>query len=119
LLFLSYLVFGVGFGLVNAPITNTAISGMPASQAGVAGAIASTSRQVGSTIGIALVGAIVGTGAGADFGPRFAGASHPGWWLMIGAGAAILIIGAITTTSWARGTARATAVRLDNLDPVS
>jgi EmrB/QacA subfamily drug resistance transporter len=113
LLFLSYLVFGIGFGFVNAPITNTAISGMPASQAGVAGAIASTSRQVGSTIGIALVGAIVGTGARADFGPSFASATHPGWWLMIGAGAAILIIGTITTTSWARATAQATAARLD------
>jgi EmrB/QacA subfamily drug resistance transporter len=113
LLFLSYLVFGIGFGLVNAPITNTAIDGMPASQAGVAGAIASTSRQVGSTIGIALVGAIVGTGAGADFGPSFASATHPGWWLMIGAGAAIVVIGAITTTSWARGTALATAARLE------
>jgi EmrB/QacA subfamily drug resistance transporter len=113
LLFLSYLVFGIGFGFVNAPITNTAISGMPASQAGVAGAIASTSRQVGSTIGIALVGAIVGTGARADFGPSFASATHPGWWLMIGAGAAILIIGTITTTSWARATAQATASRLD------
>jgi EmrB/QacA subfamily drug resistance transporter len=119
LLFLSYLVFGIGFGLVNAPITNTAISGMPASQAGVAGAIASTSRQVGSTIGIALVGAIVGAGAGADFGPSFARATHPGWWLMIGAGAAIVLIGAITTTSWAHATARATAARLEQPEPVA
>ena len=56
LLFASYVIFGMGLGLVNPPITNTAISGMPPAQAGVAGAIASSSRQVGSTIGIALVG---------------------------------------------------------------
>jgi EmrB/QacA subfamily drug resistance transporter len=29
-LFLAYVVFGVGFGVVNAPITSTAVSGMPA-----------------------------------------------------------------------------------------
>ena len=38
-LFLAYVIFGAGFGAVNAPITNTAVSGMPASQAGVAAAL--------------------------------------------------------------------------------
>ena len=52
----AYVVFGLGFGLVNAPITNAAVSGMPRAQAGVAAAIASTSRQVGSTLGVAVVG---------------------------------------------------------------
>ena len=42
----------VGFGMMNAPITNTAVSGMPTSQAGVAAAVASTSRQVGSALGV-------------------------------------------------------------------
>ncbi|MET1004477.1 MAG: DHA2 family efflux MFS transporter permease subunit, partial [Propionibacteriaceae bacterium] len=44
LLFAAYALFGFGFGMVNAPITNTAVSGMPRAQAGVAAAIASTSR---------------------------------------------------------------------------
>ncbi|MCF1600047.1 MFS transporter, partial [Streptomyces muensis] len=44
-LVLGYAVFGIGFGFVNAPITNTAVSGMPRAQAGVAAAVASTSRQ--------------------------------------------------------------------------
>lgn len=35
-LFAGYVLFGVGFGFVNAPITNTAVSGMPRAQAGVA-----------------------------------------------------------------------------------
>jgi len=113
LIFLSYVIFGIGFGLVNPPITNTAISGMPAAQAGVASAIASTSRQVGATMGIAVVGAIIGTGAGAGFGSGFTEATHSGWWLLVGAGAMILIISAITTTSWAHATARATAARLE------
>ncbi|HEY8651576.1 MAG TPA: MFS transporter [Dermatophilaceae bacterium] len=49
----SYVVFGLGFGLVNAPISYTALSGMPRSQAGVAAAVASTSRQVGMALGTA------------------------------------------------------------------
>ena len=40
-------IFGIGFGFVNAPITNAAVSGMPREQAGVAAAIATTSRQFG------------------------------------------------------------------------
>jgi hypothetical protein len=51
----AYFVFGVGAGLANPPITNTALSGMPPSQAGVAAAIASTSRQVGMTPGVAVI----------------------------------------------------------------
>ena len=58
-LIITYLVFGLGFGVVNAPITNTAVSGMPRSQAGVAAAIASTSRQVGSSLGVAVMGSAV------------------------------------------------------------
>jgi EmrB/QacA subfamily drug resistance transporter len=43
----AYLIFGIGFGMVNPPITNTAVLGMPPAQAGVAAAVASTSRQLG------------------------------------------------------------------------
>ncbi|MGO8956818.1 MAG: hypothetical protein ACLQFR_05525, partial [Streptosporangiaceae bacterium] len=45
----SYLFFGLGFGMVNAPVTNSTVSGMPRSQAGVAAGVASTSRQIGSS----------------------------------------------------------------------
>src|SRR5258708_18566456 len=53
---LSCLVLGVGMGWVNAPITNSAGAGMPRSRAGTAAGIASTSRQVGSSLGVAVVG---------------------------------------------------------------
>ena len=112
LLFTSYVIFGTGLGLVNPPITNTAISGMPPAQAGVAGAIATSSRQIGATIGIALVGAIVGTGATGRLGPRFAQATHPGWWLMVALAAILFLVGAFTTTAGAFASARATAARL-------
>ena len=112
LLFASYVIFGAGLGLANPPITSTAISGMPPAQAGVAGAIASSSRQVGSTIGIALVGAIVGTGASARFGPAFAHATHPGWWLIVGFAAILFAVGAFTTTPRAFASARDIAAQL-------
>ena len=63
-LFAAYVVFGIGFGFVNAPITNAAVSGMPRAQAGVASAIASTSRQVGSTLGVAVVGSLLASALG-------------------------------------------------------
>ncbi len=113
LLFASYVAVGIGLGLINPPITNTAISGMPPAQAGVAAAIASTCRQVGGTIGIAVSGAIVGAGSGAIDGSRFAHATHPGWWLMVGFAAVMFIIGALSTTTWAFASARATAARLE------
>src|ERR1019366_7381905 len=61
-LFVSYVIFGIGFGMVNAPITNTAVSGMPASQAGVASAVASTSRQIGQVLGVGVVGSALAVG---------------------------------------------------------
>ncbi|MGW0901405.1 MFS transporter, partial [Streptomyces goshikiensis] len=69
LMFTGYVLFGLGFGMVNAPITNTAVSGMPRSQAGVAAAVASTSRQTGSTLGVAVIGAVLAAGmaGGRDF----------------------------------------------------
>ena len=63
-LFACYVVFGIGFGFVNTPITNAAVSGMPRAQASVASAIASTSRQVGATLGVAVVGALVTSSLG-------------------------------------------------------
>jgi EmrB/QacA subfamily drug resistance transporter len=112
LLFAAYVIFGAGLGLANPPITNTAISGMPPEQAGVAGAIASSSRQVGSTIGIAVVGAIVGAGSGAGFGTAFARATHPGWWLIAGLAAILFTVAACTTTPTAFAGAREVAASL-------
>ena len=110
----AYGIFGFGFGLVNPPITNTAISGMPPEQAGVAAAIASTSRQVGSTLGVAIAGAVAGAGlaGGARLGPGFATASHPAWWIIVGLAGGVLVIGALTTTRWANATATSTSERL-------
>jgi EmrB/QacA subfamily drug resistance transporter len=109
----AYAVFGIGFGFVNTPITNTAVSGMPADQAGVAAAVASTSRMIGQSLGVAIVGAVAtAAAAGASLHAGFAEASHGGWWIIAGCGAAVFTLGLATTTAWARGTAARTASRL-------
>ena len=79
LLVAAYVVFGVGFGMVNAPITNTAVSGMPVTQAGVAAGVASTSRQVGSALGVAVLGSLVTAQLGASITVGFAAAARPAW----------------------------------------
>ncbi len=107
----AYFVFGLGAGLINPPITNTAVSGMPPSQAGVASAIASTSRQVGMTLGVAVIGAIAGGTISGAIPPSFAYATHAGWWIIAGLGVISLLVGLLTTTDWALGTARQTAER--------
>lgn len=97
------LIFGVGFGMLNAPITNAAVSGMPRSQAGVAAALASTSRQIGISMGVAVAGAIVSS-AGANIRTEFTQASHPAWWVVVGCTATVFVLALVTTGSWAART---------------
>jgi MFS family permease len=94
LLYAAYALFGLGFGFVNAPITHTAVSGLPRAQAGVAAGIAATSRQVGAALGIAVTGAVIA-----------AGARPAAWWIIAGCGLAILALGILTTGPWAARTA--------------
>ncbi|WP_433359564.1 MFS transporter [Actinoplanes sp. CA-142083] len=105
----SYVLFGFGFAMVNSPITNTAVSGMPREQAGVAAAIASTSRQVGGALGVAVLGAAVASAGGADFAAR----SRIGWWIIVGLGVVVLVLGLVTTGKWARGTTERVAPHME------
>ena len=111
-LIVSYVVFGIGAGLVNPPITNTAVSGMPVSQAGVAAGIASTSRQVGSALGVAVAGSAVLSALHGPLRLGFVDASRVGWWIITACGVAIGVVGLVTTGRWARGTAERTAASL-------
>jgi EmrB/QacA subfamily drug resistance transporter len=99
LILLAYVLFGVGLGMVNPAITNNAVAGMPLSQAGVAAAIASTGRQVGAALGVAVAGTVVS--ASHAKGSDFTLATHPIWWIMTGCGAIILLLGWASNTSWA------------------
>ena len=104
-LLLAYSVFGLGFGMVNPPITNAAVSGMPADQAGVAAAVASTSRLVGISLGVAIIGSIVVSSQDAG-GGSIAAASHAGWWICVACGLVVVAMAFITTTERALNSAR-------------
>jgi EmrB/QacA subfamily drug resistance transporter len=113
----AYVVFGLGFGMVNAPITNTAVSGMPLEQAGVAAGVASTSRQVGSVLGVAVLGSLVTARLGEAFavpnamGADFAAAARPAWIVVVACGLVVIALGVLSTTARARATAQRTAER--------
>jgi Na+/melibiose symporter-like transporter len=104
-----YALFGFGFGVVNAPITNTAVSGMPRAQSGVAAAVASTSRQVGQSLGVALIGTVTVAQVHGSMRQGFATASHAGWLIVAGCGLIVLILGVLTTTRRARASAERAA----------
>lgn len=106
-LIVAYLVFGIGAGLVSAPITNTALAGMPRDQAGVAGAIASTSRQTGAAIGVAVTGAIIDASSAG-----FVHASHAAWAVVAGCAVIVMLLGLVTTGRWALATAERNGARL-------
>jgi EmrB/QacA subfamily drug resistance transporter len=108
-LIVTYVVFGIGFGMVNPPITNAAVSGMPRAQAGVAAAIASTSRQVGASLGVAVLGSVVTGRIVGPFADGFTRASHLGWFIMAGSGVLVLCLAFVTTSGWARRTSAAIA----------
>jgi EmrB/QacA subfamily drug resistance transporter len=112
-LVISYMVFGAGLGMVNAPITNSAVSGMPRQQAGVAAGVASTSRQVGTSLGVAVMGSVLNGNLHGTMRTGFVQASLPGWWIVAACGAVILGLGIATTGPWARRTAARTAALLE------
>ncbi|OBK81627.1 MFS transporter [Mycobacterium sp. 1164985.4] len=109
-LLVIFAVFGIGFSMVNAPVTNAAVSGMPTDRAGAASAIASTSRQVGVSIGVALCGSVAG-GALVAMGPDFAVVTRPLWFICAALGVAIIVLGWYSTS----GRALRSADRLEPL----
>jgi predicted MFS family arabinose efflux permease len=114
----AFAVFGIGGGLVNAPITYTAVSGMPVSQAGVASGIASTSRQTGQCLGIAVTGSILaGNLHGQPIPEGFVSASHADWLLLAAMGVVVFVLALVTTSQWALGTAARTAALFGTAEP--
>ena len=112
----AFAVFGLGSGMVNAPITQAAVSGMPFAQAGVASGIASTSRQIGTSLGVAITGSILAANLHGPLRARFVPASHADWLLLAGCGAAIMVLALVTNGRWAQQTAARTAAQYNASD---
>jgi EmrB/QacA subfamily drug resistance transporter len=58
-LILPMAVCGLGMGLIMAPVTTVVMAGTPVEQSGMGAGILSTIRQIGSVIGIAVLGAVL------------------------------------------------------------
>ena len=52
-------MLGVGIGFMFSPLTVAVLSATPAARSGLASSIVSTGRQIGSTLGVAVLGAFV------------------------------------------------------------
>jgi len=97
-LVVSYALLGCGFGLINPPITHTAVSGMPPERAGVASAITSASRQLGNVLGVAIMGSMVSAtalGAGGLSGHAanvFTASTHLAWAVLVACGVGCSVI---------------------------
>jgi EmrB/QacA subfamily drug resistance transporter len=112
-LFVGYVLLGTGLGWVNAAITNTAVSGMPREQAGVAAAVASTTRQLGSALGVAIIGSVIADHVSIIApGPAFTSAQRVSWAIIAFCGLVALSVGGSTTGAWGRRRAKANAERM-------
>jgi MFS family permease len=111
----SYVLFGTFLGTVIAPITNTAVAGMPHSMAALATSLPSAARQTGTTLGVAISGTIVGPTLALD-AMAFTGAEHHVWWLVLVLGAGILVLALTSTGRRAQGTATRAAALFKEVD---
>jgi EmrB/QacA subfamily drug resistance transporter len=90
------LIGGLGMGSTMTPVTAAAMSAVPVDKAGVGSAVLNSGRQVGGSLGIAVMGAIVAGGEGSAHTPEaFLGGFHDA--LRVAAGLALA--GAIVATA--------------------
>ena len=104
-LVVAYSVFGVGLGSIGAPVNAAAVAGMPPSQAALASAVASTSRQVGASLGVALAGSLAGSGIEVARHASLAASTHAVFWVIVALGVAIAILGIVSTGARAQASA--------------
>jgi EmrB/QacA subfamily drug resistance transporter len=117
---LAYALIGLGSGTINPPISNAAVSGMPRAQAGAAAAIASTSRQIGSALGVALTGSVIAAqvpglarhGVSTAVRQAFTSSTHAGWVLFAACALAISLVALATSGAWGRARAERAAAAL-------
>ena len=80
---------------------------------GVAAAVASTTRQLGSALGVAIIGSVIAdhvTHVAA--GPAFTSAQRVSWGIIALCGLVALSVGGLTTGAWGRRRAQLNAERM-------
>jgi MFS transporter, DHA2 family, methylenomycin A resistance protein len=98
-----FALIGLGAGLMNSPMSNSAVSSADTRHSGAASATHNTFRQIGGTLGVAALGTIVAAG---HHDPAGATAFHAGLGHAFLAVAALLALCAITVAVLGRGGSR-------------
>ena len=88
------MLMGGGLGLVNAPATESIMGSLPPEKAGVGSAVNDTARELGGTLGVAIVGSLFASVYASKLGELLSGTPVPADALAIakqsvGAGAAV------------------------------
>ena len=106
------LVGGVGMAITMAPTTAAAMASVPVDKAGVGSAVINSMRQVGGSLGIAVMGALVATRVSVKpFDPRYSTEFVGGYHRAVHVGAAICLAGAVVAVSTIRKLRHAEARR--------
>ncbi len=85
----------------------------PRAQAGLAAAMTSTGRQVGTSLGVAVFGTVAFAGLSGTIADGLAAAARPAWWIMAGCGVLVTALAVVSTGAWAAGTAERTRGRIE------
>jgi EmrB/QacA subfamily drug resistance transporter len=92
------LVGGFGMAITMAPTTSAAMGSVPIAKVGVGSAVINSMRQVGGSIGIAIMGALVATQLNVTPGSQQYGAQFvDGYHLAVHVGAALILVGAVVS----------------------
>jgi len=98
------IIGGIGAAAAMGPMTVAALSAVSPDRAGVASGVVNTSRQVGGTLGVAIMGAIVAAAITVTpRDPRYATQFVKGFHDALHAGAAFALVGAVTSAVLVRG----------------
>ena len=94
---------GFGMSLAMTPTTAAAMSSVPVDKAGVGSAVLNSMRQVGGSLGIALMGAIVASSVNADpRSPAYSDQFVEGYHNALHVAAAIAVVGAVVAVATVR-----------------
>jgi EmrB/QacA subfamily drug resistance transporter len=126
----GFVLFGLGAGLMNVPLTNAVLDGVPTARAGIASGLFNASREVAGLLGVTVVGAVLRSSessalrSGTQPAQAFIDGYHSGLWLTIGllAGGIALSYVTLRRRSADAGTAGlglAELVLAEPLEPVS
>jgi EmrB/QacA subfamily drug resistance transporter len=116
-LFPAFVIGGIGMGLTMTPSAAAATRSVPVDKAGVGAAVLNSARQVGGTMGIAVMGAIVAAEAGSERTPE---AFMRGFEAALLVAAAIAVVGAIVAFALVRPHEEAGRPRRDAaIEPLS